>query len=105
MCGEGANLSGQISQRLVTWSFSFVPATYDNLQATKLEHDETLMFAQQDRKLFIMAGAESNTAKYFEIDVWTVVRPFKSTLYDACLTFIPKYPDRVYIIGGHNVKC
>ena len=102
MSGEGANLSGQSGQRLVTWSFSVVPPTYDNLRAMKLEHDETSMFAQQDGKLFIMAGAESNTAEYFENDVWTVVRPYKSTLYDACLTFIPKYSDRVYIIGGQN---
>ena len=105
LSGEGANLSGQTSQKLVTWSFSVVPPTYDNLRAMKLDHDETSMFAQQDGKLFIMAGVESNTAEYFENDVWTVVRPYKSTLYDACLTFIPKYPDRVYIIGGHNVKC
>ena len=31
LSGEGANLSGQISQKLVTWSFSVVPPTYDNL--------------------------------------------------------------------------
>ena len=75
MSGEGANLYGQTSQKLVTWSFSVVPPTYDNLRAMKLEHDETSMFAQQDGKLFIMVGAVSNTAEYFENDVWTVVRP------------------------------
>ena len=98
LSGEGLG-SGQ---RLVKWSFSEVPPTYDNHRAMKLKHDENSMFAQQDGKLFIMAGSESNTAEYFENDEWTIVKPYKSILYDACLTFIPRHPDRVYIIGGHN---
>ena len=96
LSGEGGT-----GQRMVKWSFSVVPPTYDTTRAMEHKHVDS-MFAQQDGKLFVMAGSESNTAEYFENDKWTIAKPYKSILYDACLTFVPNHPDRVYIIGGKN---
>ena len=96
LSGEGGT-----GKRMVKWSFSVVPPTYDTTRAMNYKHVNS-MFAQQDGKLFVMAGTESNTAEYFENDKWTIAKSYKSILYDACLTFIPKHPDRVYIIGGNN---
>ena len=44
---------GDAGQRMVKWSFSFVPPTFDNSKAMKLNHIEPL-FAQQVSKIVFL---------------------------------------------------
>ena len=56
------------------------------------------MFAQQYGKLFVMKGSESNTTEYFQSDVRTIVKPYRSTLNYVFLAIWIPYT--VYIITG-----